>query len=92
MEIFVLDGTKMTDRETAHAYIARTLGFPAYYGGNLDALADCLSEMGRETCIVLTDRDEIEKKLGRVYADRMLGVFLEQSGCCGFQFMICDDI
>ncbi len=82
----------MTDRETAHAYIARTLGFPSYYGGNLDALADCLSELGKGACIVLTDRDEVEKKLGRAYADRMLGVFLEQSELSGFQFMICDDI
>ncbi len=92
MEIFVLDGTKMTDRDAAHAHIAERLGFPSYYGKNLDALADCLSEMRRDACIVLTDRDEMEKKLGRSYAERMLGVFLEESGASGFQFMICDDI
>ena len=91
MEIFVLDGTEMKDRQTAHEYISRQLGFPDYYGCNLDALSDCLSEMKRNSCIVLTDSDEIEKKLGRVYADRLMSVFLEQSEQCGFQFVVCED-
>lgn len=32
-------------REELHAHLARELAFPAYYGGNLDALWDCLSEV-----------------------------------------------
>lgn len=40
---FLIDGKKMTDRQAAHEEIARGMQFPAYYGGNLDALYDMLS-------------------------------------------------
>lgn len=43
---YVLDGKKMVSREKTHAYLKETFGFPAYYGKNLDALHDCLTEMG----------------------------------------------
>ena len=45
MKIIVLDGRKMTDRETVHTYLKRKLELPEYYGSNLDALYDCLTEM-----------------------------------------------
>ena len=37
MKIVVIDGRKMTDRETAHTYLKRKLDLPEYYGRNLDA-------------------------------------------------------
>ena len=43
----VLDAMKMQTREEAHAYLKEELDLPEYYGGNLDALYDCLSEMGQ---------------------------------------------
>ena len=42
---FVIDGTKMTDRRSAHEEIARAMQFPGYYGNNLDALFDMLSTL-----------------------------------------------
>ncbi len=59
-----LDGKKMTDRKTAHEYIAKKLGFPEYYGNNLDALHDCLCEIGEETCVSLINSDEFIENLG----------------------------
>ncbi|MDO4493445.1 MAG: barstar family protein [Clostridia bacterium] len=44
MKSFVLDGRRMADREAMHTHLAETLGLPEYYGRNLDALWDCLSE------------------------------------------------
>lgn len=64
MKRIKLDGKRMTDRITAHEYIAGKLGFPDYYGKNLDALADCLSEIGTETQIRLVNTDELIKNLG----------------------------
>lgn len=41
-----LDCARMTDREAAHDELARALDFPAWYGHNLDALYDLLTESG----------------------------------------------
>ena len=40
-----LDGSKMTSREDLHAHLAQQLALPEWYGRNLDALYDALSEM-----------------------------------------------
>ena len=42
---FTLDALKLNERNQAHEYLAEAFGFPEYYGKNLDALYDCLSEM-----------------------------------------------
>ena len=73
MKIVILDGRKMTDRETAHLYLKRKLNLPEYYGKNLDALFDCLCEMNG-TQIVLTYGAEMKDSLRR-YADNIINVF-----------------
>ena len=45
MEHIQLDCSQMTDRASAHAYLARVLDLPDWYGSNLDALHDCLTEL-----------------------------------------------
>ena len=39
-----LDARCMGTREEAHEYLKNNLGFPEYYGRNLDALYDLLTE------------------------------------------------
>ena len=48
-----LEGRLMTDRAAAHAEIKDKLSLPEYYGANLDALWDCLIEIGEETVITV---------------------------------------
>ena len=43
--MYILDGTMMNTKENAHRHLREALGFPAYYGANLDALYDCLTDM-----------------------------------------------
>ena len=61
---FILDCNEMTDEKTAHEYIASVLGFPAYYGKNLDALFDCLGEMPGDTSVILENVDALYARLG----------------------------
>ena len=78
MNIVVLDGRKMTDRETAHLYLQKKLNLPDYYGKNLDALYDCLTETGRPVQIIVSYVAEMQDNLRR-YADGLLNT-LEAAG------------
>ncbi|MBR4727259.1 MAG: barstar family protein [Clostridia bacterium] len=78
MKTVILNGARMTDRETAHRYLAELLDFPPYYGGNLDALADCLSEFCGGWEILLLHPEALCAQLGS-YGEVMLEVFREFS-------------
>ena len=41
----ILDAAKLGEKNKAHAYLKKIFSFPEYYGRNLDALYDCLSEL-----------------------------------------------
>lgn len=58
MDYCVLEGSRMTDRADAHAHIAEVLGFPEWYGANLDALWDQLTELG-PTALLLTNPQDL---------------------------------
>lgn len=64
MDTIFLDAAAMPDRETAHRYLAGQLAFPDYYGKNLDALFDLLSERSAPTRLVIRDRRALENTLG----------------------------
>ena len=49
----VIDCTNATSKEALHQYLKEVLHLPDYYGGNLDALFDCLTEIGSPTRLVL---------------------------------------
>lgn len=69
----VLDGNRMTSKEEAHAYLKEVFGFPEYYGKNLDALFDCLTEGGAME-VEFQHTDEMKAALGK-YGDNLLRVF-----------------
>lgn len=55
----------MKNLDQAHTYLAQILNFPTYYGRNLDALYDMLTEISQDTQVILP------KALGD---DRYLGL------------------
>lgn len=60
----VLDEQACVDRTSLHACLAKSLHFPAWYGGNLDALFDCLTDLREEATITILNRVVLEGALG----------------------------
>ena len=52
------------ERKQLHETLAAALDFPAYYGKNLDALMDCLTEFPEELELTLKDWSAAEAALG----------------------------
>ncbi len=59
MQEVLIRGIDFETKEEIHEYLAEELGFPSYYGKNLDALYDCLTDISEETRIVI-DTEEME--------------------------------
>ena len=65
MKQVLLDGSELFTAEQVHAKLAGELAFPEWYGKNLDALYDCLTDVGEQTHICLANFAELEEHLGR---------------------------
>ena len=50
--VYVIDCDHMTDKESMHDELERSLPLPSYYGRNLDALWDSLWELGDCTIVI----------------------------------------
>ena len=60
----LLDGNAILNREMLHDTLASGLCLPSWYGRNLDALYDCLTDVREETVVILRDRTALEEHLG----------------------------
>lgn len=83
METIRLDAARLCSRAEAMELLGRTLGLPEWWGRNLDALHDCLTELGRPVRLELCGWTAMEetgfgKRLLRVLRDAALeNSFLE---------------
>lgn len=62
---YIVDAARLTDKESSHAYLKEVLDLPEYYGNNLDALNDCLTEM-IDTEIVIENVENAGNYYGRI--------------------------
>jgi hypothetical protein len=74
--IITLDCDRIQNRDDIHNQFNDALGFPSYYGRNMDALIDCLSdadaqtsgmcenavELGQSITLVLSEYDDLKKR------------------------------
>ena len=65
----ILDARMLGEKQQAHQYLKEIFRFPDYYGCNLDALYDCLSEQ-RDLHIHLLHTDQAGE-----YFEKVLSVF-----------------
>lgn len=63
-KVYTLDGAAAGDRETLHRYLRGQLPLPEYYGDNLDALYDALTDIAEDTVIELENAECFELCLG----------------------------
>ena len=61
---FVLDGARIPDRSALHRALAEGLNFPEWYGGNLDALHDCMTDISEPAEIEICNMRALEAALG----------------------------
>ena len=70
MKIVTIRGIDFSDKDELHDFLASQLDFPEYYGRNLDALYDVLTDLCEETKIIIDmsepGDDEMAGYLGRV--------------------------
>lgn len=53
-----IDCANIDDSKQLHRILAETLSFPEWYGGNLDALYDCLTDLPEQTHLTLANWTE----------------------------------
>ena len=73
MRHLILSCRGIADRDGLHRALRETLSLPDYYGNNLDALMDCLTDPMEPTCLILRDMPALQTALGD-YADRLQSV------------------
>ena len=71
-----IDGNGITSRSELHDVLTVELNLPDWYGRNLDALMDCLTEPGDEIMLTIWNWEELEEKLGS-YARSLRDVLTE---------------
>lgn len=74
METIRLDGARLCRREEAMELLGQALALPEWWGRNLDALHDCLGDLGRPVRLELHSREVMEaspfgRRLLRVLED-----------------------
>ncbi len=65
MTYIFLDGEKISSNAELHAAFAGALDLPEWYGGNLDALHDVLTERADPVGIVIVNEALLHEHLGR---------------------------
>ena len=58
MKQITLDGNKLADASLVHDYLKEMLAFPEYYGNNLDALYDCLTDLSDMEIVITAPAED----------------------------------
>lgn len=85
-ELYTIDFSNVKYYMEIHPIIQEALDFPEYYGCNLDALWDCLTDMvGRPIHIEIIGLEVIERKFGD-YANKLINTFRDLKHYCNDKY------
>ena len=73
MQVQILYGNEIHSKEQLHEKLMQLLPLPAYYGKNLDALHDCLTELSSPLELHIYHQDALCESLG-AYGKNFLNV------------------
>lgn len=65
MKQILIDGRSLLSREQLHTRLQEELQLPDWYGGNLDALADCLGDLSEPVTLTITHTSDLVERFGR---------------------------
>lgn len=65
MKYVFLDGEKIGSNAAMHRVFAEALGFPEYYGKNLDALHDLLTETPEPLTVIAVNTEALQAHISR---------------------------
>ena len=74
MKIVTIDCAGIQTSAAFHSALAQDMNFPEYYGKNLDALFDCLTEHREDLELVLNNYHQLAYHL-KDYSEKALYVF-----------------
>ena len=63
MKVVLLDGERIRGQADMHACFKRALDLPDWYGANLDALHDVLTESTEPTGVIIVNADKLAEAL-----------------------------
>lgn len=86
MKIRLLDFISIDTKEEFHKYVKKEMEFPEYYGENLDALYDILTDSS-STILYLKNQDNLIEKLGD-YGQSIIETFKDASKNCKNLFIL----
>jgi len=71
MNNITLKLNKFSEKKEIHNYLKKKMKFPDYYGENLDALFDCLTDISSDTAIDIKydAENDIQKSVLEVFSD-----------------------
>ena len=73
--MIILDGARMDSRADLHAELREKLSLPDYYGGNLDALNDCLGEFTERQLVVIENAEKMRRAGADIFVAGSSSVF-----------------
>lgn len=74
-ELYTVDFKGARHYLEIHKALKDGLDFPDYYGGNLDALWDCMTELIDNNVVIILKNYQFVEKANKEYAEKILDVF-----------------